>query len=190
MHRASLIAVLLLGCAKSPEQVASTPAQAARTLDCPPGTEEAGAPPPEAFELYCFREDIRSRRIKHGPYRRWHDVDTLAESGTFYEGKRHGRWTEVNPSGATVLEAQYVEGEADGPWTAYHPSGARSEVGEYRMGQREGHWQFFDNHERLQREGTYVDGVEDGLWVFYGPSGDPSIHRTYRRGRLVSQTEL
>ena len=36
MHRASLIAVLLLGCAKSPEQVASTPAQAARTLDCPP----------------------------------------------------------------------------------------------------------------------------------------------------------
>ena len=192
MHRAPLIAALLLAaCAKSSSGT-NTPA-AARSpgdLTCPEGTDERGAGPPAGLELYCARTDLRGRTLKHGPYRRWHTPDQLAERGSFYDNARHGAWTETDPRGTLTLEAHYIEGEPDGPWTAYHPSGARAETGQYADGERSGHWQFFDNHEQLQREGTYTDGQQDGVWVFYDEGGEPSLNRTYRRGRVISQTAL
>lgn len=187
-----LLSLLLAGCPpKEPaSQYMSGPGPGHADMTCPASTEAVGLAPPNGLETYCARTDIRGDREKHGPYMRWHDSATLAIQGNYYVDKPHGAWQEFYTNGRPKLIGHYTEGDPDGPWAEYYDGGQMTKQGTMTNGRASGHWQYWTESGVLEREGTFNDGEMDGIWVYYRLDGEPRIRRTYRFGRLISQTEL
>ena len=189
---ALLFALLLTACPQKNEATLYVrgPAPGHPDLVCPASTEAVGLAPPHGLETYCARQDIRGDQEKHGPYMRWHDSATLAVVGSYYINKPHGAWQEFYTNSRSKIVGHYTDGEPDGPWAEFYENGQKENEGTMTNGRKDGHWQFWTEAGILEREGGYRDGDTNGEWVYYRLDGEPRIRRTYRRGRLITQTEL
>ena len=67
------------------------------SFDCPEGTVERGAAPPEGRERWCERALEAGRALKHGPYVSWHENGQVQEFGS-YRGGEDRKSTRLNSS--------------------------------------------------------------------------------------------
>lgn len=187
-----LLALLLAGCPpKDPTiRYMSGPDAGHPDMICPSSTHAVGLSPPHGLQTWCAREDVRGDTHKHGPYMRWHDAATLAVQGNYYVDKKHGAWSEFYTNGRAKLVGHYSEGVPDGPWAEYYDSGHKQKEGTMASGRPDGQWQYWSEAGLLEREGSFGGGEMNGIWTYYTLDGEPRIRRTYRHGRLITQTEL
>lgn len=78
---------------------------------CPPGTEQFGSGPPDAYKAHCRKPVV-------GGY------------------KRHGNSTTWYPNGNKRVEGDYIRGKKHGKWVTYHRNGKKKAVEVYYNGKR------------------------------------------------------
>lgn len=107
----------------APEDDAPAPSRSAladKILACPEKTELVRV----ESERWCEKVDPSTgEKVKHGPYYKFHDEDTLAEQGEFALGRRHGKFVTYYEDGQKKAEASFVEGVQDGPYRAWRKDG-------------------------------------------------------------------
>ena len=90
LHRATRILLSLClvaaACADTPVQ-----SEVAR-LDCPDGSEQVGAHPPDGIESWCQRELADGSIQRHGPARQWYRSGQIKASGSFSAGEPSSDW--------------------------------------------------------------------------------------------------
>jgi hypothetical protein len=94
----------------------------ARAVDlptCPRGTQTHGAPPPTGSEVYCASIAKDGGEVKTGPYRSWHTVDQLKESGDYRDDRKQGLWTEWDIFGNKTHQGKYEKGKRVGIWAEW-----------------------------------------------------------------------
>jgi hypothetical protein len=171
------------------------PSQETRTETWPDGTQRA------EYEIVL---DLDGEPVKHGPYRAFHPVGTLAAEGAFARGAESGPWVLYHANGARAAEGRFADGMESGRWRTFRPDGAIESEGSYVRGARNGRWTFWraDGSKDLVASGLYrlevyrgkederhyrgyvVDNLREGRWTSYWPDGTgPAARQFGRRGR-------
>jgi antitoxin component YwqK of YwqJK toxin-antitoxin module len=101
---------------------------------CPRNTQIHGAPPPTGSEVYCASNAKDGGEVKTGPYRRWHTVDQLKESGDYRDDHKQGLWTEWDIFGNKINQGKYDKGKRAGIWAEWISPNA-AELVVYENGQ-------------------------------------------------------
>lgn len=110
-------------------------------------------------EYVEFKDDVL-----HGDYVLSAPTGIVMESGSFVEGKRHGRWQEVAPSGDefVIWKGKYVEDKKEGEWIG------------------------LDKKKTMRIKGNYINGLADGLWLFYDEKKVKVAEKLFYEGHLFS----
>jgi hypothetical protein len=201
---AAAIVILLAGCTGGGEPTTSGPSAKPEAVsapsdakpaapapvrgDCPEGTFQFGAEPPQGFEKWCHKE-VGGTWIKHGPYAKWFKNGKPEATGEYADGVQAGRWTEYGETG-NKSEGEYAAGKRTGTWTLRHPDGMR-EVGAFASGERDGAWTIFWDEKEVRKEaGKFVAGKRDGVWTYYDQNDLPTGEATYKAGELVATKQI
>jgi hypothetical protein len=94
-------------------------------FDCPEGTRERGARPPQDYERWCERRDPARGAIRHGGYASWHRSGQVHVTGLYQNGDRHGVWTRWYPNGTRETQAEFQNGRQHGFQLDWSESGLR-----------------------------------------------------------------
>ena len=84
--------------------------------------------------------------------------DGIIESGSYSNGRRHGRWLSINKEGRTTAVATYLDGVLHGPYRSLAPG---------RPG--------------LYEEGAMANGARSGFWIV--PTREADEHCFHEAGR-------
>jgi len=90
--------------------------------DCPKGTTQMGAGPPEGQKQWCERVGDGAG-VKHGWFASWHPNGERAVSGEYHDGLRIGVWTRWYEDGKKRAQAQFDRGLQDGLLVAWDDEG-------------------------------------------------------------------
>jgi antitoxin component YwqK of YwqJK toxin-antitoxin module len=103
----------------------------------------------------------------HGEWTWWYENGEIREHGSFFHGKRQGRFVQWYPGGQR------------------HSEGERRFDPESRASPREGPWSFWYSNGRLRGRGSFEKGEPVGEWSWWDHAGVPDARRsgTYRDGR-------
>ncbi len=69
---------------------------------------------------------VKDKYVKEGDFvrvTRYFEEGAVQETGTFLNGKLHGKWTEFYASGNVKTEAYFNEGKKEGTWFVYSKDG-------------------------------------------------------------------
>ena len=94
-------------------------------FECPDGTRERGAAPPDGFERWCQRPNPARGRIRHGGYASWHRNGQTHETGLYKDGDRHGVWTRWYEKGVQQTQAEFENGRQHGFQLDWNEAGRR-----------------------------------------------------------------
>jgi hypothetical protein len=94
-------------------------------FECPEGTRERGARPPEGFERWCARQESGRRAVRHGGYASWRRSGQVHVTGLYRDGAREGVWTRWYPNGSKQTQAEFRNGRQDGFQIDWNESGRR-----------------------------------------------------------------
>jgi len=169
----SAFALLVAG-ASGASGTSATPAAdaAAVAFLCPPGTERAGAEPPDGFEVACERPDRPAERRRDGPARTYYDDGGLAKEAWFKEGKPHGAFTEWHRNGRVARAGAWEDGVRAGAWRLYYESGQLEEECSYDgRGERHGRFTTYWPGGKRKAEGRFCHGLQCGKWTSWDERG-------------------
>lgn len=96
----------------------------------------------------------------------------LSESGSFSEGKRHGKWRYWSLDGKLMQLQSYVEGKLSGPLQRWYSSGQVSELSHYRNDKLHGGYMSWHENGQLKMTGAYQDGKRIGQWSTWDEAGN------------------
>ena len=140
------------------------PLVVASPLRCPEGLTLIGDPPPAGYRQWCAVRADDGKLTYQGPYRQWRDDGTLELEGDFELGQRHGRWSEYDARGASVVvESTFDHDVLEGPYVGL-VEGVRM-VGQYKAGQRDGVWAHYRADGKKISEGPFLEGLRQGAWT-------------------------
>ena len=94
-------------------------------FECPEGTRERGAAPPQGFERWCERPGPGPDGIRHGGYASWHLNARMHETGIYVDGEREGVWTRWNERARLQTQAEFRRGVQHGFQIDWDESGNR-----------------------------------------------------------------
>jgi hypothetical protein len=94
-------------------------------FECPEGTRERGARPPDGFERWCERPDPARGSVRHGGYASWHRGGAAHETGLYRDGGRHGVWTRWYANGSKQTQAEFRDSRQHGFQIDWDESGRR-----------------------------------------------------------------
>jgi hypothetical protein len=167
---ASALALLVSGATG----VTATPAADAAAVPflCPPGTERAGAEPPEGFEVACERPDLPAERRREGPARTYYEDGRLAEEAGYRDGRRHGPFTEWHRNGRVARSGAWEDGLRAGTWRLYGERGQLEEESSYdRRGELHGRFIAYWPTGKRKAEGRFCHGLQCGTWTSWDERG-------------------
>lgn len=174
MHRRHwLLWLLLLG-------LAAVPASGA-DVECPPGTERKGAPPPDGRKVWCQLPD----GTQQGPSLSYYEDGTRLAEANFEAGELHGAYREWFSNGQTSLEVRYAHGKKDGVERRFYEDGKKMSEGRYEEGLREGPYHEWHPNEQEALASAYVDGVVHGEAKTWYESGQMRSEGSFEMGDYV-----
>lgn len=94
-------------------------------FECPDGTRQRGAAPPNGFERWCERSDPAAGKVRHGGYAKWRRNSRIHETGIFVDGRREGVWTRWNERARVQTQAEFRGGLQHGFQVDWEASGQR-----------------------------------------------------------------
>jgi hypothetical protein len=106
------------------------PAQPLEVFECPRGTLQRGAAPPDGAALWC--ESKTGTRV--GPWRSFWENGKVMDDGQFLNGKHHGKWRSYHPNGKLWRAGNYDKGVEVGVWREWDQDGILKSENRYRNG--------------------------------------------------------
>jgi len=141
-------------------------------LDCPAGTELAGAAPPEGYEAWCEGvPDDAGHLRRHGPARAWWDGGAVREDSRWARGRREGEFVTYHRNGRRAQAGRYLEDAKDGPWSTWDERGQLLERTEFSRDVRQGPFAAWWPNGRRKTEGRFCQGMQCGTWISWDEAG-------------------
>jgi antitoxin component YwqK of YwqJK toxin-antitoxin module len=140
-------------------------------LQCPPGTERRGAPPPDGIEEWCESRDPAGQPQREGPARTWYDDGTPWVEESYAAGLRQGRFVERHRNGRIACEGAYAKGSKEGRWTIWFESGGKEEEASFRAGILDGPFAAWHRSGAKRAEGRHCGGAQCGVWKTWDADG-------------------
>lgn len=106
-----------------------------------------------------------------GSHRELFADGTLSGEGTYWGGRKHGRWEYWYKSGQRKAVGEYLEGELDGPWQWWRENGQPLQTGGFVKGVQVGYWRRYYDNGQLWDAGAYEGGRKVGPWTVYDRAG-------------------
>lgn len=108
--------------------------------------------------------------VLHGPYKKFVG-EQVVEEGIFYQGAKHGRWTEYNRNDVLTDKRKYFMGWPKESKVRYYDDKQTKirEVIPIVYGQLEGTYYYFHENGMVAVQGEYKEGVKVGKWTEYYP---------------------
>lgn len=104
--------------------------------------------------LWKYYSDIDSSLIAEENYKNgilngksttyYPESEKAAETFTFINGKREGRYLKFFPDGSTMTKGSYKNDQLNGDFMLFYPNGKIQLKGQYDRGQQTGNWNYFD----------------------------------------------
>ena len=101
------------------------------------------------------------------------------------EGRKTGHWRVEYPSGKTLYEADFEEGQPVGEMVRYYERGAVKARMVFEPGAERTHVRLFYENGKPSAEGLYIDQAKDSVWTYFSEyDGSVRIRESYRDGKL------
>jgi hypothetical protein len=148
-------------------------------LACPPGTDPAYAErrlpsrraPVELRDLGDLHGQLAACVVDgkpHGPaVERWRGElrdEIWRRTGSYLEGKQHGRWVTWMPDGRVAAEGELLEGARHGVFRSWHENGRLRTREDYLEGRLHGLFTSWDRQGALEDQGMLLEGRRVGSW--------------------------
>ena len=146
-------------------------AAGAAPLECPPGAERRGAPPPEDHAVWCELTGLDGSPLRHGPARTFYDDGTPWLEERYLDGQRDGHAVEYHRGGGKAREGSWVHGGKIGTWTIWFPDGTVEEESTWKDGVMNGPFLQRWPGGALRTTGRYCLGVQCGVWRSFDERG-------------------
>jgi antitoxin component YwqK of YwqJK toxin-antitoxin module len=144
---------------------------AAKPLACPPGTLQAGLPPPAGNAEWCEGRNAQGVAKRQGPARDWYEADLVHVESTWRDGQLDGLWVQFHRDGKKAAEGRYRAGEKHGPWIYWYEGGAIEEEVGFEMGRRHGRFVQWWRGGKKRTEGSFCFGLQCGRWTTWNQEG-------------------
>ncbi|MDF1574612.1 MAG: toxin-antitoxin system YwqK family antitoxin [Bacteroidales bacterium] len=101
------------------------------------------------------------------------------------EGRKTGHWKVEYPSGKTLYEADFVEGQPVGEMVRYYETGAARARMCFEPGGSRSAARLYYSNGKLAAEGWYLKQMKDSVWTYYSEfDGSVRIREPYQAGKL------
>jgi antitoxin component YwqK of YwqJK toxin-antitoxin module len=101
------------------------------------------------------------------------------------QGRKTGHWKVEYPSGSTLYEADFVEGNPVGTMVRYYENGAVKARMEFEAGGDRSLTHLFYNNGKLAAVGWYTKQLKDSVWTYYSElDGSVRVREPYLEGKL------
>ena len=137
-------------------------------------------PDPFVRDIYWF--DFESRKIKknrninqkngvilHGPYEKYRLDGTILETGIFYKGTKHGRWTRYDGKNILLDKKKYYKGWPKESIVSYYDTNRKKlkEIIPVEYGRKEGNYYYFHDNGMVAVSGEYQNDERVKVWREY-----------------------
>lgn len=142
--------------------------------------KEYEQPDPFVRDIYWF--DFESRKIKknrninrkngvilHGPYEKYTLDGTILETGIFYKGTKHGRWTRYDKKNILLDKKKYYKGWPKESIVSYYDKDRKKlkEIIPVEYGKKEGNYFYFHDNGMVAVSGEFQNDEQVKVWREY-----------------------
>lgn len=139
---------------------------------------------------YLFDKDSGNYYL-HGEYAQYNN-GLLAEKGSYYYGKLHGKFQQYHPSGLLKTKAEYDNGLLTGEKIEYHHSGKVQFIINYairtvngkKVSVKNGLYQSFNSNGSVAVHQYFLDDKKDGKSLEYYPTGRLKKSAVYKEDKM------
>ena len=135
------------------------------------------------------RFEVDEKGQKSGNYRRYREDGSVVVTAAYKRDELHGRYAELDASGALVLEALYGGGKRNGYWRTFE-DGVRTLNATYKNDLLNGRWESVTPDETHSVTATYRYGVLDGRYKEVRPESKWERSATYKKGELQGKAKI
>ena len=137
-------------------------------------------PDPFVRDIYWY--DFDSRKIKknrninrkkgvilHGPYEKYRLDGTILETGIFYKGTKHGRWTRYDNKNILLDKKKYYKGWPKESIVSYYDQDRKKlkEIIPVEYGKKEGNYFLFHDNGMVAVSGEFQNDEQVKVWREY-----------------------
>ena len=137
-------------------------------------------PDPFVRDIYWY--DFDSRKIKknrkvnrksgvilHGPYEKYRLDGTILETGIFYKGTKHGRWTRYDNKNILLDKKKYYKGWPKESIVSYYDKDRKKlkEIIPVEYGKKEGNYFYFHDNGMVAVSGEFQNDEQVKIWREY-----------------------
>lgn len=140
------------------------------SVDCPDGTQERRGVAGDGPELWCA--DAQGRR--HGPFVRLYPTGAPKLRGTYLEGRRHGVFHAWYESGRLESTGTFQRGLEHGVERLYYENGRMRAETTYHEGKKHGPHRAWHENGKLAVQGMFLGGERGSDWLYFDETGAPT----------------